>query len=115
MLRLSSALAIVRLNEVNALNEMDLYELDNRVIVHDLTRSYRVEHRLDCGCVSVLARIHNVFPHHDTLLPYVSYLRLKAMNQDLGGQLVLVDDLTNVIYARRDLSRITKPAKGAKR
>lgn len=75
---------------------------------HDLARTYRVEHRLDCGCVSHLATVHHVFPHHDTLLPYVSHLRLLNTGEPLAGELVLVDVVTGNVHARRNLRSLPR-------
>jgi len=73
--------------------------------VEDVPRSYRVEHRTEGAETVVLARITNVFPHHDTLTQYVSRLLNERGAEPLHGELVLVDDETSAILARRDLGR----------
>lgn len=68
-------------------------------------RVYRVEHRTDDNRTVVLAVIENVFPHHDTLTQYVSRLLNEQGDEPLSGELVLVEDATDKVLARRDLGR----------
>jgi hypothetical protein len=70
-----------------------------------VTRSFRVEHRTEGGETVILARVKNVFPHHDTLTQYVSRLLNEGGAERLYGELVLVDDESNAVLARRDLGR----------
>ena len=63
-------------------------------------RTYRVEHRTREG-TAVLGQLSGAFPHHATLTPFVA--RLQA--ERAGGQLVLVDEATGAVVARRNLAR----------
>jgi hypothetical protein len=69
------------------------------------TRVFRVEHRGIGTETIVLARIRNVFAHHDTLTQFVSRLLNECGTGSLAGELVLVDDATEAVLARRDLRR----------
>lgn len=81
-----------------------------------LPRVYRVEHRVEGKEAVVLAVIMNVFPHHDTLTQYVSRLLNEQGGEPLIGELVLVEDATNKVLARRDLERACSDGKrGRKR
>ena len=79
--------------------------------VENVPRSYRVEHRTEGAATVVLAKITNVFPHHDTLTQYVSRLLNERGAEPLHGELVLVDDETGAILARRDLGRACSDTK----
>lgn len=68
-------------------------------------RVYRVEHRPDGEHTVVLAVIENVFAHHDTLTQFVSRLLNENGDEPLFGELVLVDNSTDQVLARRDLGR----------
>jgi hypothetical protein len=74
-------------------------------------RVYRVEHRIEGASGVVLAIIENVFAHHDTLTQYVSRLLNEQGDEPLSGELVLVDNATDQVLARRDLSRACADAK----
>jgi hypothetical protein len=78
-------------------------------------RSYRVELRAEGAETVVLARVRNVFPHHDTLTQYVSRLLQERGSEPLQGELVLVDDDTNSVLARRDLGRACADTKRSRR
>jgi hypothetical protein len=67
------------------------------------TRAFRVEHRTGQRPPAVLARIRDVFAHHDTLTPYVSCLLRERGTEPVPGELVLVDEATDEIVARRAL------------
>ena len=69
------------------------------------SRKFRVEHRVAGNDPEILARIRNVFPHHDTLTQYVSRLLTERDADQLLGELVLVDEETDEVLARRDLRR----------
>jgi hypothetical protein len=69
------------------------------------TRVFRVEHRGIGTETVVLAKIRNVFAHHDTLTQYVSRLLNECGTVPPAGELVLVDDDTEAVLARRDLRR----------
>jgi hypothetical protein len=69
------------------------------------TRVFRVEHRGIGAETVVLAKIRNVFAHHDTLTQYVSRLLNECGSASLAGELVLIDDATEAVLARRDLRR----------
>jgi hypothetical protein len=75
------------------------------------TRVFRVEHRGIGAETVVLATIRNVFAHHDTLTQYVSRLLNESGSAPLAGELVLVDDATEVVLARRDLGRAAHEAR----
>jgi hypothetical protein len=75
------------------------------------TRVFRVEHRGIGTETVVLARIRNVFAHHDTLTQYVSRLLNECGSAALAGELVLVDDATETVLARRDLLRAEQDAR----
>jgi hypothetical protein len=60
-------------------------------------RWHAVEHR-DGGRVRPLGRVTGVFPHHSALRPFLSRLLLDGGS---GGELVLVDEATGRIAARR--------------
>ena len=68
-------------------------------------REFRVEYRVAGSETVVLARIKNVFAHHDTLTQYVSRFLSECGSSTPRGELVLVDDDTNAVLARRDLDR----------
>jgi hypothetical protein len=68
-------------------------------------RMFRVEHRVAGQETVVLARIANVFPHHDTLTQYVSRLLNERGDDPLFGDLVLIEEETGAVLARRDLYR----------
>lgn len=74
-------------------------------------RVFRVEHRCAGIDTVVLARIRNVFAHHDTLTQYVSRLLNECGSAQLAGELVLVDDATEAVLARRDLRRAGQEAR----
>jgi hypothetical protein len=57
---------------------------------------YRVEHRAR-GAVALLGVLEGVFPHHATLDPFVSYL----LHRGQDGRVVLVDEATGAVVARR--------------
>jgi hypothetical protein len=57
---------------------------------------YRVEHR-DGDAVSLLGCLEGVSPHPATLDPFVSALLRRGLN----GQVLLVDDATGAVAARR--------------
>lgn len=76
-----------------------------------VTRSFRVEHRVEGSETVILARVKNVFPHHDTLTQYVSRLLNECGAEQLYGELVLVDDESNAVLARRDLGRASTDAR----
>ncbi len=63
---------------------------------------FRVEHRV-AGATSVLARVPGAFAHHAELTPYVT--RLLRDGGTVGGHLVLVDESTDAVVARRSLAR----------
>ena len=67
----------------------------------DPDRVYRVEHRTG-GRVSTLGRLDGCPRHHATLVPYASQLRLAGR---ADGELVLVEDATGHVAARRRLDR----------
>ncbi len=67
----------------------------------DSDRVYRVEHRTG-GRVSTLGRLDGCPRHHATLVPYASQLRLAGR---ADGELVLVEDATDHVVARRHLDR----------
>jgi hypothetical protein len=69
------------------------------------SREFRVEYRVAGSETVVLARVTNVFPHHDTLTQYVSRFLSECGASTPRGELVLVDDDTNAVLARRDLYR----------
>ncbi len=72
-------------------------------------RRFRVEHR-EAGAVSILGEMHGVPAHHATLAPFVSSL----LHDGLGGELVLVDELSGLIVARRHVRpRMRKAKAGA--
>ena len=75
------------------------------------TRVFRVEHRGIGSETVVLAKIRNVFAHHDTLTQYVSRLLNECGSTPLAGELVLVDDATEAVLARRDLRRAGQDAR----
>lgn len=77
----------------------------------DAVRYFRVEHRVHGLEPVVLARIKNVFPHHDTLTQYVSRLLNEQGSELLTGELVLVDESTEAVLARRDLRRACRDTK----
>lgn len=66
---------------------------------------FRVEHRTRDAETVVLAHVRNVFPHHDTLTQFVSRLISESGDGPLAGELVLVDEVTGEVLARRDLRR----------
>jgi hypothetical protein len=66
-------------------------------------RRFRVEH-VDRDERRVLGCVEGVFPHHTALAPYVARLLLDGA----GGEVVLVDEATEVVAARRIL-RPTAP------
>ena len=74
-------------------------------------RVYRVEHRVKGLEPVVLAVIENVFPHHDTLTQFVSRLLNEQADKPLTGELVLVEDATDKVLARRDLGRACSDGK----
>jgi hypothetical protein len=61
--------------------------------------AYRVEHR-EGGTVSSLGRLKGVPAHHATLTAFVSGL----LRAGCGGELVLVDDGTGAVVARRTVA-----------
>ena len=62
----------------------------------------RVEHRVADAAPVVLARLDRCFAHHAELAPYDAHLRL---NGHALGELVLVDEATDEVIARRRLER----------
>lgn len=74
-------------------------------------RRYRVEHRAKGMDTVVLAVIDNVFPHHDTLTQFVSRFLNEQGNEPLCGELVLIEDATDKVLARRDLGRACSDGK----
>ena len=78
-------------------------------------RVFRVEHRIAEADPIVLATVRNVFAHHDTLTQYVSRLLTERGDGDLSGELVLIDEATGVVLARRDLYRAGQDARKGRR
>src|SRR5688500_14875944 len=69
----------------------------------DPSRTFRIEHRTSGASATVLARVHGVFAHHDALTPYAARLLRQNDPQFTRGELVLVDDATDQVVARRAL------------
>lgn len=68
-------------------------------------RKWRVEHR--CGAeTAVLGYLDYAFAHHAELTPFVGHLRLAGREL---GEVVLVDEATEVVVARRRLRRGPAP------
>ena len=76
-----------------------------------IPRKYRVEHRVAGMDAVVLAVIENVFPHHDTLTQFVSRFLNEQGDEPLSGELVLVEETTDRVLARRDLGRACSDGK----
>lgn len=72
-------------------------------------RCFRIEHRRDGGVVAVLGHVHDAFPHHDTLTPYVSRLLRESAPLAAHDEVVLIDQESNRVLARRSLSRGLSP------
>ena len=70
-------------------------------------RRYRVEHR-DGGTGAVLARVEGVPAHHQTLAPFAAQLRLAA-GGEAAGTLVLVDEASGRVVARRRVAPRARP------
>lgn len=66
------------------------------------TRVFRVEHR-EAGATAVLAHIADAFAHHTELTPYVT--RILRDEPTTAGHLVLIDEATGGVVARRSLQR----------
>ena len=83
-------------------------EHEQRVAPHEGrdAGSFRVEHRLEGQAPAVLARIEGCFPHHAELAPYDAHLRLIGHTR---GVVVLVDEATDEVVARRHLQRSARP------
>ena len=89
----------------------DNVEDENNWAQVEVTRTFRVEHRPAGSQPVVIATIRNVFPHHDTLTQYVSRLLNERGEETLRGELVLIDDATGAVLARRDLYRACSDSK----
>ena len=57
------------------------------------------------GGTRVIAHTTGVFAHHDSLTPYV----IRLLTEQATGELILVDQETGAVVARRHLSHGLRP------
>ena len=69
---------------------------------------YRVEYRSG-EATTQLGRIERCFAHHAELVPYAVHLRLRGQT---GDTVVLVQESTGSVVARRDIARMRRRGRG---